>query len=126
MPFRRGHVVALRRNGVCCSGVVWAAQGSSVLVSPIFGGNNPPNHRAEIRIPAVDAHEMGVRLKYPVVRCQTMLRLDVSRLASPEPIGDTPPALMAVVVRSVQAEAQKQAAEARMMYMQVNPSRFAA
>lgn len=120
MRLARGHVVALRRNGV---GIVWHADPLNVWVLPVGGCNGPPRHRADIRIhdPA-DAADMGLSFKFPVVRCHTMLKIERSDIVGIWPIGQTPPGLMSDITRTAQREATTQTYEARMVFMRPRPA----
>lgn len=116
MPFVRGQVVAMRHGSV---GVVWQASDRHVWVSPVGGfQNGEPHHRAEVRVTTKeDAEAMGVSLRDPVVRCQSMIKLDVHRLSAPRPVGQTPPSLLNRIVQSVHAEARRQQDEVRMAFI---------
>jgi hypothetical protein len=115
MRLLRGHVVALRRQGV---GVVWHADATHVWVLPVGGCNGPPRHRADIRIhEPVDAAEMGISFKFPVVRCHTILKIDRGDLPGLLPMGQTPVGIMVLITRAAQREASERAYEDRAMFM---------
>jgi hypothetical protein len=116
MRLVRGHVVALRRQG---AGIVWQADAAHVWILPIAGSNGPrPRHRADVRIHETsDIFEMGLSFRYPVVHCHSLRKAERSDVVGVVPLGQTPAALMASIVRAAQREASEQAYEARMAFM---------
>jgi hypothetical protein len=72
-PLSRGHVVALRRNGV---GIVWHASATEAWIVPIWGTNGPPRHRAEVVIDDIgEIVACGISYRYPVARCHMAFKV---------------------------------------------------
>jgi hypothetical protein len=120
-PLTRGHVVALRRNGV---GIVWHASATEVWIVPIWGTNGPPRHRAEVVIDDIgEIVACGISYRYPVARCHMAFKVAIEALSKSVRHGTAPIALLERVIQAVKSEVRTRSMEDRLQFARTNDER---
>jgi hypothetical protein len=120
-PLKRGHVVALRRNGV---GLIWHASATEAWIVPIWGTNGPPRHRAEVVIDDIgDIAACGISYRYPVARCHMAFKVTIDRLGKPVRHGIAPMPLIDRIIKAIKSEASTRFMEDRLQFARANDAR---
>lgn len=65
---------------------------------------------------------MGLSLKFPVVHCHTLRKIERSDIVGGGPLGQAPAGIMSAVIRATQREASEQAYEERMAFVHATHS----